>query len=975
MFIGAWLVSSKNAEDVAGNLFAATSKNAKNNIEYLLEDALSLASKGAVRASAAALPKEGVNSNKLPILIETLAQNDALYSVYYGFDDGTFFQVIAARNSAIIKDKHKAPKATKWIVRSIINQAQSETGQKQIQRWSFLDENQLLIGGFEDMSPQYDPRERPWYKSALSHSESVLSAPYLFSSLNSSGVTASKQLPDGTGVFGVDLTLADLSSRITSINISDNGGIFLFGEKNVLIAHSSTLGNFQAFQNISKSSSPLIQAVLTGQKQGETGKLLYIEEAGTEFYVSHFEKTFPGTKFSIAIVAPSMDFKGFMSDLQQQLLLISGVAIILFIPFSYMFAANLSKQILKLANDTKHIQDMKFHTEKPSRSRVLEFDNLTMSFYQMSQALAHKTKALEREQEKLSRLVELGIAMAGEKDSDKLMEMVLMGAKELSNADGGTFYTIEEDQKIHFQIICNDSLNMKMGGTSGQAITIPPVNLISENDEPNLSNVVSYAVHKETSVNISDAYDTDSFDFSGTKIFDKMNGYKSQSFLTVPLKPRGGEVIGAIQIINAQDGETGNPIPFSEEIQSFVEALAAQAATALYNRQLLKAQEDLMDSLIHLIASAVDAKSPYTGAHCERVPELAIMLAQEACKASTGDLADFTFETKDQWREFEIGAWLHDCGKVTTPEYVVDKATKLETIYNRIHEVRARFEILLRDAEIEHLKSISHGIAPEVAKETFEKKKQELLDDYSFVADCNVGSEFMADEKIERLQNISKIKWMRHFNIQLGLSHEEAKRYADEPVEPCEEDLLSDKSLHIIARERDVDALYKDCNFKIDVPTDLYNQGEVYNLSVKYGTLTDEERFKIKEHVMQTIVMLNQLPLPKHLKRIPEYAGTHHETLVGNGYPSKLDAKDLSIPARIMAIADVFEALTASDRPYKLPKTLSESIKILSSFKKKSHIDPVLFDLFLTSGVYKVYAQKFLTPDQIDEVEISDYIG
>jgi len=407
----------------------------------------------------------------------------------------------------------------------------------------------------------------------------------------------------------------------------------------------------------------------------------------------------------------------------------------------------------------------------------------------------------------------------------------------------------------------------------------------------------------------------------------------------------------------------------------FVEALAAQAAVAIENQNLIEAQKQLMDALIKLIAGAIDAKSPYTGGHCERVPELGIMLAEAATAQTEGPLASFKFETEDEWREFRVGAWLHDCGKVTTPEYVVDKAVKLETIYNRIHEVRMRFEVLLRDAQIKALEEVAGGADPVTAQSAFEARKVQLSDDFAFVAECNVGGEFMAPDKIERLKKIAEETWMRHYDDRLGLAYEEIKRYVGDPEPlPAQEKLLADKAHHIIPRVKSgvVDPKWE---FKVTVPKDLYNYGEVYNLSVARGTLTEEERFKINEHVMQSLMMLEQLPLPKNLRRVPEYAGTHHETLVGTGYPRKLTEGDLSVPMRIMAIADIFEALTASDRPYKKAKTLSESIKILSFFKKDKHIDPALFDLFLTSGVYKRYAEKFLLPEQIDEVDIAKFVG
>ncbi|OAN49948.1 diguanylate cyclase [Paramagnetospirillum marisnigri] len=576
---------------------------------------------------------------------------------------------------------------------------------------------------------------------------------------------------------------------------------------------------------------------------------------------------------------------------------------------------------------------------------------------------------------RLERLVDLGIALSSERDTGKLMDMILLGAKELTNADGGTLYIRDENQ-LRFQIIRSDSLNIKMGGEGEPPPSLPPVPLLDPEGRPNHKNVVSHAVHSQVTVNIPDAYDQVNFDFSGTKAFDQKTGYHSTSFLTVPLKPRGGDVIGAVQLINAQDEHTGAIVPFAPQIQRFVEALAAQAATALYNRELLDAQERLMDAMIQIIAGAIDAKSPYTGGHCERVPELSLMLAEEACKMRDGPLADFSFNTPEEWREFKIGAWLHDCGKVTTPEYVVDKATKLETIYNRIHEIRTRFEVLLRDARIEMLEAMAKGMPAAEAEQRYEAEKAALIDDYAFIAECNVGGEFMAPDKVERMKRIATRTWMRHFDNRLGLSHGELLRYTEPPRSmPVEEPLLADKPYHVIPRPSDSALFDPSYGFKTKIPENLYNYGEVYNLAISRGTLTEEERFKINEHIIQTIIMLKRLPFPKHLQRVAEYAGAHHETLLGTGYPRQLTADQLSVPARITAIADIFEALTASDRPYKQPKTLSECVKILSFFKKDKHIDPDLFDLFLTSGVYQRYAERFLRPEQMDRVDIRPYLG
>lgn len=573
------------------------------------------------------------------------------------------------------------------------------------------------------------------------------------------------------------------------------------------------------------------------------------------------------------------------------------------------------------------------------------------------------------------RLIDIGIALSAERNHARLMERILLEAKDLCNADGGTLYLRTEGDKLKFEIMRTDSLKIAMGGTTGKSIDFPPLPLYDpDTHEPNERNIASYAALTKQSVNIPDAYEEEGFDFSGTKKFDEGTGYRSKSFLTVPLSNHEGDVIGVLQLLNAQDRDSGTVIPFGADIQPLIEALASQAAVALDNQMLLEAQKKLFDSFIKVIASAIDAKSPYTGGHCERVPELARMLAEAAHNAKDGPFREFHL-ADDEWDELRVAAWLHDCGKVTTPEYVVDKATKLETIYNRIHEVRTRFEVVKRDAEIAYLKAVMDGGDKEALKVEFEARIQQLDEDFAFVAECNEGGEFMAPEKVDRLKEIAANTWLRTLDDRIGLSHEEARRIKSDPVPlPAMENLLSDKPDHIIPREKAPAIEGNGHGFKMEVPDNQFNLGEVYNLSITRGTLTEEERYQINEHIVQTIIMLEQLPFPKTLRRVPDYAGAHHETMIGTGYPRKLVADDMTIPARIMAIADIFEALTAADRPYKKPKSLSDSVKILSFFKKDKHVDPDLFDLFLTSGVYKEYADRYLRDDQKDEVEIDQYL-
>jgi len=615
--------------------------------------------------------------------------------------------------------------------------------------------------------------------------------------------------------------------------------------------------------------------------------------------------------------------------------------------------------------ETQQAELQKAHETLSDQAEVLELN------------VRERTQDLAVAQKKLESLVDRGIALSVERDEDKLLEMILLAAKDLSNADGGTLY-LREDENLCFEIMRNDSLDIAMGGTTGNDIPFPPVTMRDgKTGEPNHRNVASHAALAMETVVIDDAYESDEFDFSGTKAFDKQTGYRSQSFLTVPLMPRGGEVIGVLQLLNAKDMKTGKVIPFHAEVGGFVEALASQAAVALDNQRLIESQKQLLDSFIELIAGAIDSKSPYTGGHCARVPELAVMLTKAACEKTEGPFADFELTSDDEWREFRIGAWLHDCGKVTTPEYVVDKATKLETIYNRVHEIRMRFEVLWRDAEITYWKKRAEGghDEDELMRDLAEAREK-ARDDFAFIAESNVGGEFMSDARLERIQEIAAQTWERNFDDRLGLSHEALLRAEDQPVQdlPCQENLLADKPEHIIPRAADPFA-ENPFGFRMDVPKNLYDYGEVYNLSIARGTLTEEERFKINDHIVQTIIMLNQLPLPKYLEKVPEYAGTHHETMIGNGYPRKLTRDEMSVPARIMAIADIFEALTASDRPYKKAKTLSEALKIMSFMRNDQHIDPDLFDLFLSSGAYQDYADRFLAPEQIDQVDIEQHMN
>ena len=551
-------------------------------------------------------------------------------------------------------------------------------------------------------------------------------------------------------------------------------------------------------------------------------------------------------------------------------------------------------------------------------------------------------------------IVEIGISLSSERNYSVLIEKILLGLKSIMHADGGTLYLVDQtEQQLDFKILVNDSLNLKFGGIGGKAHNLKPVLLFKEDGSPNLHNVASSVYHEcEISV-IDDAYEDKKHDFSGTKEFDKNTGYLSKSFLTIPMVNSKDEIIAIIQLINALDDE-GQTIAFDAGLLPVIRSLTSQAAIALDNQNLLAAQRNLWDSLIELLATSIDNKSPYTGGHCQRVPVLTKMIAQSACEADYGIFKDFNLDD-DEWYELHVAAWLHDCGKITTPEFIVDKASKLETIYNRIHEIRTRFEVLYRDAEIDCLKRQLAGENQTKCEADLQTRLNELKEQFSVVAQANIGGEVLSDETIENIQQIGKQAWVRHFDDRLGLSPLETHQMQNIPTTklPHQESLLADLPQH---KRGD------------------YNHGELYNLSIRRGTLTAEERETINDHIVVTIQMLESLPFPKGMSRVSEYAGGHHERMDGLGYPSGLTGDQMSIPARIMAVADIFEALTAADRPYKPSKTLNESLAIMTHMAKTGHIDPDIYNLFLESKVWLHYAEQHLRQNQIDKIDFKNFL-
>ena len=516
------------------------------------------------------------------------------------------------------------------------------------------------------------------------------------------------------------------------------------------------------------------------------------------------------------------------------------------------------------------------------------------------------------ETDMLKRIVAMGITLSTEPNIDRLLELILELSQSLLKADGGTLYRLTLEGNLRFTIVRNHSLKIKMGGTEGDPIDLNQMKDLPLliDGKPNEKNIAAQTAIAKKIFNVEDAYDAKGFDFSGAKAFDERVNYRTQSVLAIPLIDHEDKVLGVLQFINALN-EKNERIPFTDFHQSLAESLASQAAISLQNRLLINQLNKLFEALINLINTAIDEKSPYTGGHCMRVPELTLMLAEASHQETEGPLKGFHLTDKDRY-ELKIASMLHDCGKITTPVHVVDKGRKLETIFDRMALIKTRFEIARRDLIIERLTKTNGDTL--VLEKAFKAREEKLIDDLKFLETANVGGERMKDEDIKRIESIASQTWV------------DAEGHANP----------------------------------------LLTEEEVYNLSIVAGTLTKEERNIINYHIEATIKLLNQIPWPEHLKHVVEYAGGHHERMDGKGYPKGLKRDEMSIQARCMGIADIFEALTASDRPYKKGMSLSQSLSIMDRMKDEGHIDPDLFDVFMKHRVYLDYAKKFLQLEQID---------
>jgi HD-GYP domain-containing protein (c-di-GMP phosphodiesterase class II) len=884
-------------------------------------------------------------------IADALQHSPSLSAIYVGYSNGDFFLLRPLRDNATVRAEFRAPADAAFLVQSI----ERGVGGTPRGAYVFLDSTLTAMERREVPDYAFDPRTRPWFQQALATGQQIKTAPYVFFSTGEVGVTFARRSDGGVSVVGADLTLRDLSRALQQEKLTPSSELVLFDSDGVALAYDKPERmaldrgdrSNPGLAKVSELGSPVLSRLMESLGAGAATSTLGLDVAGRQWQglVSRLQVEGEPDGVYLAVLSPEDELLSRAHRISRETLLITLAIILLSIPVAWLLSRLVANPLRSLVREARAVREFDFAGPISTRSIVAEVDELagTMDVMKIT----------------IRQFLNIAATISAEHNFRRLLERVLTETISVTGSSAGAIYLFDDDER---------ALRAAATRIHPDATASPSIAKIDKarNDHPAWRAVAE----GRTVVTPLGAECDDLTSLVGRS--DSGSGAKAHIVIALPLRNRDDQIIGVVCLVN--DAIAGG---LPRELVSFVEALSGTAAIAIENQDLLRAQKELMDSFIRLVAGAIDAKSPYTGGHCQRVPELAKMLARAACEAKNGPFRDFAMND-DEWEALQIAAWLHDCGKVTTPEYIVDKATKLQTIYDRLHEVRMRFEVLKRDAEVEYWQRIADGGDRISLRTQLQTKWSELDAEFAFVAACNEGSEFMEPEKIRRIKEISRRTWFRTLDDRIGLSAEETTRIANTPSPrlPVVEQLLADKPEHMT--ERGVADLIPEENrwgFRVRAPLHKRNNGEIYNLCIGRGTLTDEERYTINDHVVQTIKMLSQLPFPKHLKGVPEIAGGHHERLDGTGYPKRLRGEELSLPARMMAIADIFEALTARDRPYKKGKTLSEAIKIMASMRRERHIDGELFDLFLISGVYRVYAERFLHPSQIDEVDLAAWIA
>ena len=971
------------------------------------------------------LAQVGNQQTQLRLFTSVLTKNPLYYGIYLGRADGSFFEVINLNNNSYSRESFRAIPSDRWLV---LNVRSTPTGN--LRTFTYIDKT-LQTRLTRSEPTDYDVVERPWYKAAIESEALTTTEPYLFAQSGVPGQTLSRHIA-GTGtVVGIDMTISTISTFLKEHAAVEKSEIYLYNSDGEVMASS--------LDSEIQSAAPALLALSLTAAEIDYIRTLPVLKVSNELDWPPFDFAQSGQPkgYSIDLIAmlgqmTGIKFKfvnGFpWPELKRQyqrgeIDLLQSVALtesnrslglpgLAYAALPYALATSMSSDapgnLAQMAGKSLAIPSgWSIIPTVQAKFPAINIVEASSTLHALELVASGEVDAA-LDNEIIMRYIgrhyfldniqyRSGIQPGNEtfpdtlhifvhEDKPQLRAILDKAIAAISPAQraylDNTWFNFEDDARGKRSSVVPDSTMVKLAletGAHRQLVESPLAGqnwllyIASITGSGATSQPLYLGIRAPLAQVVAPFMEEVKLSVAVTTVFLLLLIPLSWFFanpIVLPIRQLAAENDKVRRRDYAQVARVRSRVleldELSESMVNMVEAIKAHEL----------AQRKLMDSFIELIAQAIDDKSAYTGGHCKRVPELALMLAKRASDSTLPAFRGFELSTDDQWREYRIAAWLHDCGKITTPEHIVDKGTKLETIYNRIHEVRMRFEVLWRDAEVRYLKVVLNQ--PQLqheAEQEFETMKKQLIDDFLFVAQCNVGGEFLGEEEQARLRTIANTPWQRHFDDRVGLSPTEEMRQPTAAQDlPATELLLADKPEHLVLRAASTD-YPPEFGINMEVPAFLGNLGEVYNLSISRGTLTAEDRFRINEHMISTIKMLESLPFPSELSKVPRYASTHHETLSGSGYPRKLPAEELSIPERILAVADIFEALTASDRPYKKAKSISEAIDILHRMVLENHIDKDCFELFITEKVYLQYAREFLDPGQIDEVDVGKYVA
>ncbi|MCL7462950.1 HD domain-containing phosphohydrolase [Pseudomonas sp. NW5] len=850
---------------------------------------------------------------RLPVLAATLEVDPTLSAVYIGYANGDFLLVRPLPRSAPAL-KAQAPAGAHYLVQSI---TYDRDGQMRGE-WLFHDRQLQLLEHQQRSDYRFDPRSRPWYQQALARTDSVMTSPYLFFTSGEIGISLALRAHEPGSVLGMDASIQALSDSAATLRMTPGTQIaVLDSREQVFIYHAPDQllrgeGSERRLAALQELPAPALQHLQASPVASAQAQLFRVGDE--EWYGMRRElQAFGEAELLVSI--PQDELFVAARELLSQHLLLGALILLPLLLAGAWFGRRLGEPLNHLASQLEALSHFDFEQPPRIRSRIREVQQLSDLLQRMAGSLHHL--------QKLTR------TLNRERHLPSLIAQVLDPLIRITGTGGGAIYLLDEtDGVLH----CASQLH---------AGHYPP-QLTGTTPDDRADPLLLAWLHGQ---------------------------FPPDTYLSTLLRGRHGELLGVL-LLHIPEQAAGKRT--SAAFQRFVEEVAGAAAVAIETRQLIESQQRLTDAIIHLLADTIDTKSEHTGAHCERVPQLALQLLDAANTCQTGRLADFSVDEEQRYA-FSIAAWLHDCGKITTPSHIVDKATKLEAPYNRLHEIRTRFEVLWRDAELDYWQARQTDGDDDALRQQLQQRQAQLQADFAFVAHCNLGSEGMSEDDLQRLQQIARQRWWRHFDNRLGLSREEQEQLHHVPVVelPCAEWLIADRPEHCQPWGERRPPVERDdprnrWQFDMQLPAYAQHLGELYNLSIRKGTLNAEERFRINEHIVQTLIMLDSLPFPASLRQVPQIAASHHEKLDGSGYPRRLDARRLGVPERILAIADVFEALTAADRPYKPAMPLSQVLRIMVDMVKASHLDGDLLQLFIQSELYLHYARQHLRSTQLD---------